>query len=102
MHTMAAYYPNHPTYEQKASIEQFFNSFAQFYPCKYCAMDFQKMGVSSKKWLGSVCQNMKLVLKPPIFGLRRSREEWVELSTSAATDHYAWRSTIRDIIVEAS
>ncbi|VDL98540.1 unnamed protein product [Schistocephalus solidus] len=54
-----------------------------------------------KTWLDTVRQDMEVVLGPSIFGVRRWRREWIEMSRSAATDRHAWRSTIRDII-EAS
>lgn len=42
LHTMAAYYPDSPTSQQKNDMKAFFNSFSQFYPCEVCAKDFQK------------------------------------------------------------
>ncbi|BHF83461.1 hypothetical protein SprV_0902660400 [Sparganum proliferum] len=39
-----------------------------------------------------------LVLGPSVFGLRRWRREWVELSRSAAADRHAWRGPVRDVI----
>ncbi|XP_077969928.1 FAD-linked sulfhydryl oxidase ALR-like [Styela clava] len=42
LHTMAAYYPKKPTDEQKKSMTQFMDIFAQFYPCKDCAKDLRK------------------------------------------------------------
>eukprot|EP01017_Pseudomicrothorax_dubius_P004345 TRINITY_DN10853_c0_g1_i1.p2 TRINITY_DN10853_c0_g1~~TRINITY_DN10853_c0_g1_i1.p2 ORF type:complete len:171 (+),score=29.17 TRINITY_DN10853_c0_g1_i1:29-541(+) len=41
LHTMAAYYPTHPTASDKKSMSSFIESFARFYPCKVCAVDFQ-------------------------------------------------------------
>jgi len=37
LHTTAAYYPEHPTPEQQASMRQLVHHFAQWYPCQYCA-----------------------------------------------------------------
>ncbi|VDD80464.1 unnamed protein product [Mesocestoides corti] len=45
LHTMAAYYPNKPTTEEMQSMERFFDDFAKFFPCKYCAADFKKSNV---------------------------------------------------------
>ncbi|KAL4487526.1 hypothetical protein ABPG72_007046 [Tetrahymena utriculariae] len=42
LHTMAIYYPKNPTEEEKQKIKNFFDSFATFYPCKPCALHFQK------------------------------------------------------------
>ncbi|KAL7053712.1 hypothetical protein AAHC03_026895 [Spirometra sp. Aus1] len=86
LHTMAAYYPNHPTYEQKVSMEKFFSSFADFFPCKYCAMDFQKnikkhpVDVSNRRNLsGWLCMQHNLVnekLKKPLFDCSKVLERW--------------------------
>nr|VZI22457.1 unnamed protein product [Spirometra erinaceieuropaei] len=50
-----------------------------------------------KTWLDTVRQDMEVVLGPSVFGLRRWRREWVELSRSAAADRHAWIGTGRDI-----
>nr|VZI20836.1 unnamed protein product [Spirometra erinaceieuropaei] len=58
----------------------------------------RRRGGQLKTWLDTVRQDMEVVLGPSVFGLRRWRREWVELSRSAAADRHAWRGTIRDII----
>nr|VZI38299.1 unnamed protein product [Spirometra erinaceieuropaei] len=58
----------------------------------------RRRGGQFKTWLDTVRQDMEVVLGPSVFGLRRWRREWVELSRSAAADRHAWRGTIRDII----
>ncbi|BHF57408.1 hypothetical protein SprV_0100034900 [Sparganum proliferum] len=57
-----------------------------------------RRGGQLKTWLDTVLQDMEVVLGPSVFGLRRWRREWVELSRSAAVDRHAWRGTVRDII----
>ncbi|CAK4081798.1 unnamed protein product [Aphanomyces euteiches] len=42
LHTMAAYYPENPSDVDKARAKAFVDSFAQLYPCKHCAADFQE------------------------------------------------------------
>ncbi|XP_078052734.1 evr1_Alr domain-containing protein Alr [Augochlora pura] len=42
LHTMAAYYPDHPSDAQKSYMKQFFYSFSQFYPCYVCAEDLRE------------------------------------------------------------
>lgn len=37
LHTMAAYYPNNPTEDQKNSMPQFLQTFARIYPCEECS-----------------------------------------------------------------
>nr|VZI47734.1 unnamed protein product [Spirometra erinaceieuropaei] len=51
-----------------------------------------------RTWLGTVRQDMEVVLGSSVFGLRRWRREWVELSRSATADLHAWRGTVRDNI----
>lgn len=41
LHTMAAYYPELPTDNEKTLMKNFIQSFAYFYPCKVCSKDFQ-------------------------------------------------------------
>lgn len=41
LHSMAAWYPDKPTKKQKDNITSFFQTLADFYPCTYCADDFQ-------------------------------------------------------------
>lgn len=41
LHTMAAYFPESPTNEQKINATQFLNQFSQLYPCGYCAEHLQ-------------------------------------------------------------
>lgn len=45
LHTMAAYYPDKPTQEQKKDISQFFEIFSKIYPCESCASQFRIMYV---------------------------------------------------------
>mmetsp|Transcript_13196 Transcript_13196/g.17267 ORF Transcript_13196/g.17267 Transcript_13196/m.17267 type:complete len:223 (-) Transcript_13196:76-744(-) len=42
LHSMAAWYPDEPTRQDQQSITQFFDAFARFYPCTWCALDFQQ------------------------------------------------------------
>ncbi|BHF84284.1 hypothetical protein SprV_0902743500 [Sparganum proliferum] len=58
----------------------------------------RRRGGQFKTWLDTVRQDMEVVLGPSVFGLRRWRREWVELSRSAAADRHTWRGTVRDII----
>ncbi|KAK8810713.1 hypothetical protein WA158_007288 [Blastocystis sp. Blastoise] len=43
LHTIAAYYPENPTEEDKKNAMSFIESFAQLYPCKNCAFHFQRL-----------------------------------------------------------
>ena len=41
LHSSAAWYPDTPTTEQRTKITNSFHSLAEFYPCPWCADDFQ-------------------------------------------------------------
>jgi FAD-linked sulfhydryl oxidase len=41
LHTMAAWYPDKPTTEDRSYITGFMNALARFYPCPWCAKDFR-------------------------------------------------------------
>ncbi|KAL9188597.1 hypothetical protein ACHAXT_006975 [Thalassiosira profunda] len=41
LHSMAAWYPNQPTLEDKQFMSNFMTALARFYPCTWCATDFQ-------------------------------------------------------------
>lgn len=42
LHSIAAWYPNQPTTDDQSQMTNLFHSLAQFYPCSYCASDFQQ------------------------------------------------------------
>ncbi|KAL7541589.1 hypothetical protein ACHAXR_011657 [Thalassiosira sp. AJA248-18] len=42
LHSMAAWYPNQPSSEDKQFMSNFMTALARFYPCTWCATDFQK------------------------------------------------------------
>mmetsp|Transcript_25147 Transcript_25147/g.55143 ORF Transcript_25147/g.55143 Transcript_25147/m.55143 type:complete len:160 (+) Transcript_25147:134-613(+) len=42
LHSMTAWYPDRPTRKQKDGMVNFFRTLADFYPCTYCAEDFQQ------------------------------------------------------------
>lgn len=42
LHTMAARYPDKPSTTEQKEMNSFFRAFAKFYPCEYCAQDFQE------------------------------------------------------------
>jgi FAD-linked sulfhydryl oxidase len=42
LHSMVAWYPDRPTMEQQTKMKNFMEALAMFYPCSYCAADFQE------------------------------------------------------------
>lgn len=42
LHTMAAYYPDHPNKEQQSDMTNLFHLFSKFYPCTPCAEDLRE------------------------------------------------------------
>lgn len=42
LHSMAAWYPDSPSEKDQTRMQQFMQALAKFYPCTWCALDFQK------------------------------------------------------------
>jgi len=42
LHSMAAWYPENPTHDDQIAMKGFISTLAKFYPCTYCAADFQE------------------------------------------------------------
>jgi len=42
LHTLAAYYPEQPSVEEKQKALNFIEALASFYPCSWCKKDFQE------------------------------------------------------------
>ena len=42
LHSMAAHFPDEPTPEQSARASAFVRTFADMYPCRECAREFQR------------------------------------------------------------
>ncbi|KAI5695350.1 hypothetical protein M8J76_002986 [Diaphorina citri] len=86
LHTMAAYYPDHPTPHQQRDMYNFFTLLAQFYPCATCARDFANLlrvrppVTTSRKdlsqWLCWVHNTVNRKLGKPIFDCALVDERW--------------------------
>lgn len=61
LHTIAAYYSDHPSQQQQQDVNSFFNIFAKIYPCKECADDMR----------------MDLQDEPPDTGSRTALSQWL-------------------------
>ncbi|KAI7870399.1 FAD-linked sulfhydryl oxidase ALR [Spinellus fusiger] len=88
LHTMAAYYPIKPVEEEKTSMKQFIESFAQHYPCWFCKEDFQKemakepVDVSNRdtlsQWLCRRHNQVNVKLNKPVFDCTKIFERWLQ------------------------
>ncbi len=86
LHTMAAYYPEVPSYEQQRSMRTLLSTFSQFYPCWYCAehlreeMNKSPPKVESSgalgKWLCDMHNIVNERLDKPIFDCNKIDERW--------------------------
>ncbi|CAH1731855.1 FAD-linked sulfhydryl oxidase ALR [Aphis gossypii] len=61
LHTIAAYYPDEPTPQQRKDINDFFTLIGRLYPCETCARDFTKL----------------LASRPPENDSQKSLSEWL-------------------------
>lgn len=86
LHTMAAYYPDAPTTQDKSAAVALLSSFARLFPCKWCADDFAEYmianppEVSSRQQLGSwMCNAHNQVnqnLGKPLFDCTQIDRRW--------------------------
>ncbi|CAI2731779.1 unnamed protein product [Schistosoma spindalis] len=86
LHTMAAYYPIHPTLKQQEDMKKFLQIFPQFFPCRPCAYDFESNIVvhppkldSRNALSGWLCMQHNLVNKKigkPLFDCTHVLERW--------------------------
>ena len=42
LHSMAAWYPDHPSEDDRRRMKDMVSALAAFYPCSWCAQDFRK------------------------------------------------------------
>ena len=86
LHTMAAYYPDKPSEEQKSDMRKFFYIFSKFYPCNVCAQDLQEQMKSfppqtdSQKllsqWLCNIHNVVNQKLGKPAFDCKLVEQRW--------------------------
>lgn len=86
LHTMAAYYPDSPTVEQKKDMKTFFHLLSKFYPCNVCAEDLQvqlkktppqtesQEGLS--RWLCDIHNEVNKKLGKPVFNCKLVNQRW--------------------------
>ncbi|KYM89741.1 FAD-linked sulfhydryl oxidase ALR [Atta colombica] len=86
LHTMVAYYPDHPNEKQKADVNSFFDTFSKFYPCNICAEDLQKQFKHSppqtesqeklSQWLCRIHNEVNKKLGKPEFDCKLVNQRW--------------------------
>ncbi|XP_023296799.2 FAD-linked sulfhydryl oxidase ALR [Lucilia cuprina] len=86
LHTMAAFYSDNPTDNQKKDVKTFFDVLSRLYPCEYCAKDFRKdlqqnpINVDSQKefsqWLCQFHNRVNAKIGKPLFDCSKVNERW--------------------------
>jgi len=88
LHSMTAWYPDKPSLEEQTKMTQFMGALATFYPCTYCATDFQEnlkkspARVESRKdlciWLCEQHNSVNEKLGKPLFqcDMKSLDERW--------------------------
>ncbi|PSN48518.1 FAD-linked sulfhydryl oxidase ALR [Blattella germanica] len=86
LHTMAAYYPDSPTSEQRRDMSNFFALFSKFYPCEPCAEDLREQlkvnpPITSSQhelsqWLCRIHNNINVRLGKKVFDCSKVNERW--------------------------
>lgn len=86
LHTMAAYYPEHPTAGQQEQMSRFIHAFSEFYPCASCASHLrQELGKNPpqagsrhelSRWFCRLHNKVSKHLGKPAFDCDRLDERW--------------------------
>uniref|UniRef100_A0A1B6DWF0 Sulfhydryl oxidase n=1 Tax=Clastoptera arizonana TaxID=38151 RepID=A0A1B6DWF0_9HEMI len=86
LHTVAAYYPENPTENQKKDITQLFSIISRVYPCDSCAQHFRGLLARSppvvnnrddlSSWLCWIHNKVNERLHKPLFDCSKVLERW--------------------------
>jgi FAD-linked sulfhydryl oxidase len=88
LHTMAAFYPEKPTRDERENASGFLHAFSKLYPCSYCAKHLQEElksntpKVASRteftKWMCDLHNEVNVRLGKPVFDCERVDERWLD------------------------
>ncbi|EMG48611.1 Mitochondrial FAD-linked sulfhydryl oxidase, putative [Candida maltosa Xu316] len=86
LHSIAATYPETPSNKQQQDMKSFLNLFAGFYPCWFCAEDFQKYITKHEpktqtqddlgKWLCEAHNEVNRKINKPEFDCNLWKKRW--------------------------
>lgn len=86
LHSIAAKFPTNPTTKQQQDLKGFVSTFAQLYPCLFCAEDFREylntneVNVASQddfgKWLCRAHNSVNVKLGKPEFDCQLWKQRW--------------------------
>ncbi|KAK0088179.1 hypothetical protein PV325_012846 [Microctonus aethiopoides] len=86
LHTMAAYYPEQPTNQEKNEMKTFFYIFSKFYPCAPCAEDLrEQLKISPpitnsqnelSQWLCAIHNEVNKKIGKPVFDCKLVNQRW--------------------------
>lgn len=86
LHSIAATYPENPSSKQQADMKQFLKLFGNFYPCWFCAEDFDKYMKKNEpvtdtqdhlgKWLCDAHNEVNEKLGKPKFDCNLWKKRW--------------------------
>ncbi|CAX39808.1 mitochondrial FAD-linked sulfhydryl oxidase, putative [Candida dubliniensis CD36] len=86
LHSIAATYPETPTTKQQQDMKSFINLFSGFYPCWFCAEDFQKYITKNEpktgnqeelgRWLCEAHNEVNKKLNKPQFNCDLWKKRW--------------------------
>jgi len=86
LHSVAAYFPEKPTEDNKTDATNFLNGFARLFPCKVCATDFQEVltrhppRLDNRKefnmWMCEAHNEVNKKLGKPLFDCSTIEDRW--------------------------
>lgn len=86
LHLIAATYPETPSNKQQADMKQFLKLFGNFYPCWFCAEDFEKYMTKNEpvtetqdqlgRWLCDAHNEVNVKLGKPKFNCDLWKKRW--------------------------